>query len=105
MREQRRTNREYIFQHAYDGPFSNAQTLSHAIRNRLHALKIEPPKDKSKANYAMHGLRKNAGMELALAGCTASEIMAVLGHKTPKMAMYYVEQANQETMNDSTVVK
>jgi len=25
--------------------------------------------------------------------------------KTPKMAMFYVEQANQETMNDNAVVK
>lgn len=104
-REQRRTNQEHIFSHAYGGPFGNAQTLSHAIRNRLHDLGIKPPEKSAKNNYTMHGLRKNAGMELALAGCTVSEIMAVLGHKTSKMAMYYVEQANQETMNDNAVVK
>ncbi len=40
LREQKRTNREYIFHHAYDAPFANAQTLSHAIRNRLEALGI-----------------------------------------------------------------
>lgn len=104
-REQRRADHEHIFSHAYGEPFTNAQTLSHAIRNRLHALGIEPPKDSGKRNYTMHGLRKNAGMELALAGCTVNEIMAVLGHKTPKMALYYVEQACQETMNDNAVVK
>jgi hypothetical protein len=43
-REQRKTNREYIFEHAYGGAFANAQKLSHAIRNRLHALKIKPPR-------------------------------------------------------------
>jgi integrase len=96
-REQRKTNREYIFHHAYDAPFANAQTLSHAIRNRLHALGY--------TDYVMHGLRKNAGMELALAGCTVPEIMAVLGHKTPKMALFYVQQAQQETMNENAVVK
>jgi len=72
-REQRKTNREFIFHHAYDAPFANAQTLSHAIRNRLEALKVE--------GYTMHGLRKNAGMELAEAGCTVEEIAAALGIK------------------------
>jgi integrase len=96
-REQRRTNREYIFHHAYDAPFANAQTLSHAIRNRLEALKIE--------GYTMHGLRKNAGMELAEAGAEVLEIMAVLGHKTPKMAMFYCEQARQARMNENAVAK
>jgi integrase len=96
-REQRKTNREYIFHHAYDAPFANAQTLSHAIRNRLHAVGL--------ADYTMHGLRKNAGMELALAGCTVPEIMAVLGHKTPKMALFYVQQVQQEDMNENAVAK
>ena len=54
----------------------------------------------------MHGLRKNAGMELALAGCTVPEIMAVLGHKTPKMALFYVQRRRQQSeMNESAVVK
>jgi integrase len=96
-REQRKTNREYIFHHAYDAPFANAQTLSHAIRNRLHAVGL--------TDYTMHGLRKNAGMELALAGCTVPEIMAVLGHKTPKMALFYVQQVQQEDMNENAVAK
>ncbi len=96
-REQKKTNREHIFVHAYGDPFANAQTLSHAIRNRLHALGI--------TDYTMHGLRKNAGMELAEAGCTVEEIMAVLGHKTPKMAMFYCEQARQKVMNENAVVK
>ena len=96
-REQQRTNREYIFVHAYGEPFANAQTLSHSIRNRLEALGIE--------GYTMHGLRKNAGMELAEAGAEVMEIMAVLGHKTPKMAMYYCEQARQVRMNENAVAK
>jgi integrase len=97
LREQKRTHREYVFHHAYDAPFANAQTLSHAIRNRLEALKIE--------GYTMHGLRKNAGMELAEAGAEVMEIMAVLGHKTPKMAMFYCEQARQAKMNENAVAK
>jgi integrase len=53
----------------------------------------------------MHGLRKNAGMELAEAGATVEEIMAVLGHKTPKMAMFYCQQARQNVMNEMAVEK
>lgn len=104
-REQRKTNRDYIFHHAYDAPFATAQTLSHAIKNRLRELGIKPPADSGKKNYVMHGLRKNAGMELALAGCTVPEIMAVLGHKTPKMALYYIEQVTQQDMNENAVGK
>jgi len=33
------------------------------------------------------------------------EIMAVLGHKTPKMAMFYCEQARQARLNESAVGK
>jgi integrase len=104
-REQQRTNREYIFHHAHDAPFANAQTLSHAIKNRLDALGVAPPKESGKRRYTMHGLRKNAGMELAEAGAEVMEIMAVLGHKTPKMAMFYCEQARQVRMNENAIVK
>jgi integrase len=99
-----KTNREYIFAHAYGERFANAQTLSHAIRNRLETLGIRINAEEKKS-YTMHGLRKNAGMELALAGCTVSEIQAVLGHKTPTMAMFYVSQVKQEPMNEHAVAK
>jgi enterobacteria phage integrase len=42
-----------------------------------------------------HGLRKAAGRRLAEAGCTAHEIMAVLGHKTLSEAERYTRQADQ----------
>jgi hypothetical protein len=32
--------------------------------------------------YSVHGLRKNAGVALADAGCDMREIMAILGHRT-----------------------
>ena len=31
--------------------------------------------------------------------------MAVLGHKTPKMALYYCKLASQRRMNDNATVK
>ena len=104
LREQGKTNREYIFVHAYGEPFANAQTLSHAVRNRLETLGVRFNAEEKK-NYTMHGLRKNAGVALAHAGCTPSEIMAVLGHKTPTMAMFYCSQVNKESLNGSAVAK
>jgi len=42
-----------------------------------------------------HGLRKPAGRRLAEAGCTAHQIMAVLGHKTLADAERYTREADQ----------
>src|SRR5258705_9644309 len=42
-----------------------------------------------------HGLRKAAGRRLAEAGCTAHEIMAVLGHKTLAEAERYTRGGGQ----------
>jgi integrase len=42
-----------------------------------------------------HGLRKAAGRRLAEAGCTAHQIMAVLGHKTLADAERYTREADQ----------
>jgi integrase len=48
--------------------------------------------------YTTHGLRKNAGIMLAENGATVPQIMAALGHKTPKMALYYCRLANQKLL-------
>jgi hypothetical protein len=48
-------------------------------------------------------LRKNAGIMLAENGATVSQIMAALGHTTPKLALYYRRLANQRTLNDQAV--
>lgn len=52
-----------------------------------------------------HGLRKAAGRRLADAGCTAHEIMSVLGHKSLSEAERYTREANQENLNKSAVLK
>ena len=36
---------------------------------------------------------------------TVPEIVAVLGHKTSKMALFYVQQVQQEGMNENAVAK
>ena len=52
-----------------------------------------------------HGLRKAAGRRLAEAGCTAHEIMAVLGHKTLSEAERYTRQADQARLAIEAMTK
>jgi integrase len=52
-----------------------------------------------------HGLRKAAGRRLAEAGCTAHEIMAVLGHKTLSEAERYTRDADQAQLATAAVAK
>jgi enterobacteria phage integrase len=52
-----------------------------------------------------HGLRKAAGRRLADAGCTAHEIMAVLGHKTLAEAERYTREADQAQLATTALAK
>jgi integrase len=88
---------EFIFTNNWKRPYGSAGTLSAALRHHLHSLGYR--------DFSMHGLRKNAGMELALAGCSVPEIMAVLGHKSPKMAIFYVKQAEKKLLGRTATIK
>jgi integrase len=48
--------------------------------------------------YTAHGLRCNAAIALAEAGCTVHEIMAITGHKTYQLAMHYSQRAGQKKL-------
>jgi enterobacteria phage integrase len=52
-----------------------------------------------------HGLRKAAGRRLAEAGCSAHEIMAVLGHKTLSEAERYTREADQARLATEAMMK
>ena len=52
-----------------------------------------------------HGLRKAAGRRLAEAGCTANEIMSILGHKTLAEAERYTREADQAKLAVAAVLK
>jgi enterobacteria phage integrase len=52
-----------------------------------------------------HGLRKAAGRRLAEAGCTAHEIMAILGHKTLAEAERYTREADQVRLAADAITK
>ena len=68
---------EFILNNRWGRPYKNGDALSGVIKRVL-------TEDlKNAAHLTTHGLRKNAGVALAEAECTVSEIMAILGHKTP----------------------
>lgn len=50
-----------------------------------------------------HGLRKAAGRRLAEAGCTAHQIMSILGHSSLAEAEKYTRSARQERMADEAM--
>ena len=52
-----------------------------------------------------HGLRKTAGRRLAEAGCSANEIMSVLGHKSLAEAERYTREADQEKLSTAAFLK
>lgn len=52
-----------------------------------------------------HGLRKAAGRRLAEAGCTAHQIMSVLGHKSLAEAERYTRDADQHHMASAAILK
>jgi integrase len=52
-----------------------------------------------------HGLRKAAGRRLAEAGCSAKQIMAVLGHKSLAEAERYVRDADEVRLGDEAISK
>jgi integrase len=57
------------------------------------------------AHRSPHGLRKAACIRLAEAGCTASEIMSITGHRNIAEVETYVREANKKTLADSAITK
>jgi integrase len=76
-------------------PFRNANSFGHRMRlwSRLAGL----------IGCPLHGLRKACCRRLAEAGCTASEIMAISGHKSMAEAERYCRDAEQERMADRAI--
>jgi integrase len=52
-----------------------------------------------------HGLRKAACIRLAQAGCSASEIMSITGHKNLAEVETYVKEANRMKLADNAIAK
>lgn len=69
--------------------------LCHEVTEAVRALGFD--------GYSFHGLRKLAGKSLAEAGCSAKEIMAVLGHRTLAMAELYSAGADQKRLATAAI--
>lgn len=57
------------------------------------------------AHRSPHGLRKSACIRLAEAGCSASEIMSITGHRNLAEVETYVREANKKKLADSAITK
>jgi integrase len=82
---------EHILTHKWDRPYTR-DSLGHRIKEVLIA--------NGDGDYTVRGLRKNAGIMLAENGATVPMIMAALGHKSPKLALYYTRLADQAKLSD-----
>jgi len=98
LKETPRLN-DHILNNSFGRPYKNAVSLSGVIK-RVLTDDIE-----GAAHLTTHGLRKNAGIALAEAGCTVPEIQAVLGHRTPHMALHYAKEANNRILAESGMRK
>jgi enterobacteria phage integrase len=72
-----------------------AASLAKLIKRQLKAIGID--------GYSVHGLRSNAAQALAEAGCSISEIMAILGHRSPAMALHYAKRADKKRLARSAI--
>jgi integrase len=64
-----------------------ADSLSAAVRKQLREMGVD--------GYVIHGLRKNAAVALADAGCSTMEIAAITGHRTLDMVAHYSKRRDQ----------
>jgi integrase len=72
-------------------------TLAAVVRAKLRQMGID--------GYAIHGLRKNAAVALADAGCDAFEIAAITGHRTTAMVAHYAKRHDQRRRARSAMDK
>lgn len=68
-----------------DGKPTNANALASAVYRAIGKIEGMPRR-------SMHGLRYAAAGNLHQAGCTVSQIAAIIGHRTYQMAMKYAAQ-------------
>lgn len=59
--------------------------------------------EKAGVNKVFHGIRKAVASNLAENGRPISEIAAMMGHKSMRMAAYYAEQASGKKLTESAV--
>ena len=91
----------------YGRPFASAAAFGNKFADWCDEAGLEPVlcDDGKTRNYRAHGLRKAACKQLAHAGCTAPEIMAVSGHASLSEVQKYIVAVEQERMAEAAMVK
>jgi integrase len=74
-----------------------ADSLSAAVRRQLREMGMD--------GYVIHGLRKNAAVELINAGCSDPQVMAITGHKTTDMVAHYSKKRDQRELASAAMDK
>jgi integrase/recombinase XerD len=85
----------------YGRPFKSAAAFGNKFADWCDQAGLKPVLCKD----GIHGLRKAACVQLAEAGCTAPEIMAVSGHVTLSEAQKYVTDVEQKQMAEAATAK
>jgi len=85
-------NSEFIVGKSFTG-----DGLSNVIRRALRRIGSE--------QCTTHGLRKNAAIALAEAGCTPQQIAAITGHRSWKMIQHYTAAADQRRLATQAIQK
>jgi integrase len=78
------------------GPLTG-DSLSVMVRKQLREMGVD--------GYAIHGLRKNAAVALADAGCQPMEIAAITGHLTLGMVSHYTKRRDQRLQGRAAMDK
>jgi integrase/recombinase XerD len=91
----------------YGKPFASAAAFGNKFADWCEAAGLKPVTcdDGKIRSYRIHGLRKAACCQLADAGCTAAEIMAVSGHSTLAQVQVYIDEVNRERLADAATLK
>jgi integrase len=82
---------------AHGRPYASPKTFGNAMSNWA--------KEAGLAGCPLHGLRKACCRRLAEAGCSASQIMSISGHKSLVEVERYVRAANQRCMAEAAIEK
>lgn len=69
------------------------------------AMKIAVDRLGLPEGWNIHGLRKLAAANLAVAGCSAMEVAAITGHRSLSMVELYTRSADQEMMATAAIVR
>ena len=75
------------------------------VAKSLGALVRQALREMGVSGYAIHGLRKNAAVALADAGCEVFEIAAITGHLSLEMVQHYAKRRDQRRHARSAIDK